>query len=188
MKKFVIKKGSHFSGTYWELFLRMFRGRVSRPGVVSDFRFTRSCLAKSIDPLDVEDMAKDRHKLFGVSESTDPHINSARIAWVEVGGRIGLFTYIYANGQRQSMQHITNVPVDLRFKAEVYYDGEAWHFAVWGPGIGKPSGSIAPGRIELAQVVPGEPKRLSSYCKLYPYYGGNYPAPMDTVIYLSDGY
>lgn len=179
MKRYTIKRGSHYSATYWGLMMRYFTGRTRALAVGAEFKFTESCLAPSADPLDAQDDDKDRHKLFGVSEQYNPHYNSARIGWAEKDGHIALYTYVYENGVRLKQLLIGKVPINTLCKAWIEYTGISWHFVVQCEGLG---------RVTVEQPLRAYPQHANNYWLLYPYYGGDYTAPVDTHIYLNHIY
>lgn len=149
-----IEKGSHYS-----------KGRIlsSIHGnrLLFDAVFTKECLHDST--------IKDLNKLYGfIDVNSSVHRNSARFAWVSTGKKIDIYVYLYRDGVRHFEKIGETLPeerhsFEIRAKRNRYtfkFDSversfNRWHYTDHGTRL-----------------------------RLYPYFGGNLPAPNDMLILI----
>ena len=182
MNEFRVGRGGR---RFWGLRERNFHTGVEEISAVVNF--DKSCVYKFSD---IGDKEGDINKLFGVSFGILPrlnskglipahHINSLRIGWRPIHSRrqkcIELFLYWYLNGER-GFKSITKLPLpgsnyDIRIAfgdgVIEYLVADTDHTFV-----------IAEGQQEIAF-----PANRWGYV-LYPYFGGNAPAPWGMKIKL----
>lgn len=176
MATYTIKKGRHYSTNWLGLFFRFLFGWHfgSEQRVV--VRFSKSCLHGNDDPLDAKDELKDRHKVFGLSSSFfSHHESSARFAWVEHNGYIRLYTYVYSGGRKLKDKGIMTIPVERDYVLVLQRATHVWWFT-----LETIEGTIIASKSVLVKGKTGP----HIYRKLYPYYGGDHPAKVDTKITL----
>jgi hypothetical protein len=157
MKKYTIKKGEHYSTHLFKPYL----------GFKKEFnltiQFTDSCRYNlgDIDQLDI-------NKLFGVSFG-DHQKNSIRIGWNYnlFTDKIDVFSYVYEGGVRK-YEKIEEVFINEIFtlKLDLNFTNNAFSI-------------ISDTTIYFREF--GYPKMKLGYY-LYPYFGGNKPAPQDIII------
>lgn len=156
-KTFIIRAGKHESD-------HGFRGFE---GDTLNFiaKFSGSAIYASSDPANQADL----NKLLGFSNCNTHHLqNSARIGWRWYNDRLEIFAYVRDNG-RLIFQYITSVPLDTLISYSIQMNESGYLF-----------------------IVNGTEKyiKTSSSCKgtnnyiLWPYFGGDEPAPHDIEIYL----
>jgi len=157
-KNFKIKKGNHHSGFYPNIHLGL-------SSISYEVLFTESCLYKfnDIDDYDV-------NKLFGISFGLH-HKNSARFGWNVDGSKIKIFAYCYKLGVRY-IRDIASLPIDKIhiFQINVYkayYEFKITDF----------DGNV----LGWTNITKAQGTKKWGY-KLFPYFGGNKPAPQDITI------
>lgn len=175
-QQYMIRAGCKYSagplGTLWRgLFGWQLRGYIGALVTLDS-----SWLAANMkDPLDADDERKDIHKLLGLSEGWGhPHHNSARFGLNEVAGEIMLYAYVYRNGIWRGRVPIVTVQADRPFYAEISRHEHWWVFTV----------CDEHGNLLASCEMEAEPHRPVVYHRLYPYYGGDIPAPIDTYTWI----
>jgi hypothetical protein len=127
-------------------------------------QFDSSAVYATISPINQYDI----NKLWGFTEGTDNHLNSARLGWGYNENKLRLYGYAYADGQRSSVEICSielNTPIDCNIKiAEGLY-----LFSVNGK------------TKSLPRSVTGT--NTVGY-QLYPYFGGDETAPHDIQILI----
>lgn len=158
-KQYKIKKGKHYSG---------FRISPTYNKMSSKYEviFKENCIYDLHD----EDQY-DVNKLFGLSYGYH-HINSARFGWRADGEKIQLSLYCYREGQRY-MKDICQLDTERTYTLEIKNEGTYYEFLI----SGNTSSFMAYGKITKPQT----PKLGYN---LFPYFGGNEPAPHDIEILM----
>jgi hypothetical protein len=158
MKEYIIKKGKHSSGFH-----------IIRPtfkkAVMFNAMFDPSCLYEF--PETDEDIM-DINKLFGISTHWFHHTQSARIGWRCINGRtFQILTYTYNNKQRSTPVVLGEVEPDQLFTCSILDLGHFFLYSFKAQG-------------DNAIFITKDRKDklffpIAYY--LYPYFGGNEPAP-----------
>jgi len=160
--KFIIKKGTHYSNeTVFKLKNFFNTNNTLQYQVV----FDDSCVYE----LPKEDQG-DINKLFGFSIGFNHHKNSARFGWSYQDGKINLHAYIYDNGVRKS-KLIDKLNFNSSYLLTLTDLGEEWKFSV-------ENGS------NITELKMSKLHDFEWGYKLWPYFGGNNPAPHDITIDL----
>lgn len=114
---------------------------------------------------------RDINKLYGFSDSmTHHHTNSARFGWNWYNNELHLHAYTYIHGTRK-YKELTTIPLNTPITCSI---------------------SVLPGQYIF--TVNGSSTTLERGCewekaagyKLYPYFGGDEPAPHDVVIKIRE--
>ena len=155
-----IKKGKH-DASEWAFGIH--RGTRSE---VWEVEFNNSNL---YEPLDHE---HDWNKLCGWSYGRH-HNNSIRAGWRSAGEQIELCLYLYEDGQRRTSEKTILVPVRSKLTLELEYSNSRVMMTVAGFGH----------LWEATISMPYTAKPTWGYY-LFPYFGGNAPAPNDMFINL----
>ena len=113
---------------------------------------------------------EDINKLFGFSLGFNHHKDSARFGWFYDDGTIHLYWYVYDNGIRK-YGIIKNLDLNTRYELTIKSDTNNWHFSV--------VDDYSKTKTDVKVVKSSEFK--IGY-KLWPYFGGNNPAPHDIKI------
>jgi hypothetical protein len=112
----------------------------------------------------------DINKLYGVSDcGTNHHLNSARFGWRWYQDRLEIHAYTYVQGKRNTA-YITTVQPEQKNVYELELGDEEYTFRVNEKSLSLPRGC----------------SQLSSGYQLYPYFGGNEPAPHDVTIRIKE--
>jgi hypothetical protein len=101
------------------------------------------------------------NKLWGVSEGTSNHYNSARIGWSWTENALRLYGYAYVSGQLH-YQEITSAAIGTEINCSIKLSEETYLFTVNNVSINLPRGTSG--------------MQASGY-QQYPYFGGNEVAP-----------
>ena len=163
--KYTIKKGRHRHSRWFSF--RFF----TRKSTTFQFAFSRKCLysIKGNDEFDLNKMA-------GFSDSWNHHKSSARLGWRCLDGKtIELHTYTYNKGVREKERHLLTVKPEEICSCEIEDLGDKWKFTV----CNYTSASLA------GEEIPKTKNKWPINYRLYPYFGGNIPAPLTMHIWLS---
>ncbi len=162
---FLTKKGKHYSNQFVYKALNILnRERFLEYSVL----FNDTCRYE----LPKEDQ-EDINKLFGFSLGFNHHQDSARFGWFYKNDKIHLYSYIYDEGKR-SYEFITNLDLNKKYSLTLIEYQGSWEFGV-----------SREGAISVIKKI----DKKKSFCmgyRLWPYFGGNNPAPHDIEIYLQD--
>ena len=101
------------------------------------------------------------NKLWGFSEGTNNHFNSARIGWSWTDNALRLYGYAYVSGELH-YQEITSVTIGTEISCSIQLVGESYLFTVNDVVVSLPRGASG--------------SQASGY-QQYPYFGGNEVAP-----------
>lgn len=160
---FLIKKDIHYSNQFLYKSLNILNQSRFLSYVVV---FDNTCVYE-LNSQDQEDI----NKLFGFSLGFNHHKDSARFGWFYQDGTIHLHAYIYDRGVRKS-KLIKNLDLNTEYILTLVDEGNNWLFSVddsW------------------SMVVEYRIEKSSNFkigYKLWPYFGGNNPAPHDIQIKL----
>ena len=158
-KVYKIPKGNHYcnESTFANL-------------TVSEIEFTvqfdSSAIYTTTDPNNQYDI----NKLWGFTEGTDNHLNSARIGWSFNEQKLRLYGYAYADGNRNAVE-ISSIEINQPIKCGIKVSEGVYIFTV--NGLSK----------FLPRAVVG--KYAVGY-QQYPYFGGDEPAPHDVTIRIRE--
>jgi hypothetical protein len=137
---------------------------------VSEVQFTvqfdSSAIYTTTDPLNQYDI----NKLWGFTEGTNNHLNSARIGWSFNENRLRLYGYAYADGVRNSVE-IAAIDINQPINCSIKVSDGLYLFTV--NGIDK----------SLPRAVVG---KFAVGFRQYPYFGGDEPAPHDVTIRIKE--
>ncbi len=164
---FTIKEGNHFSDQLCFKLSNIFNFSGSQAFTVT---FTDSCAYKLESKQDQEDI----NKLFGFSCGWH-HKNSARFGWSFVNRKIQLWAYYY-NNSRRSYTHITSLDFNKPYQLRLTALESCYEFIV-------DSDYVAVALLK----VPRRGRKTIGY-NLWPFFGGNNPAPHDIKINLEPIY
>lgn len=116
----------------------------------------------------------DVNKLYGFSDCGNPdhHVNSARYGWRYYEGNLQLFAYTYKNGERTET-FMKNIDIDTEYICHIELIGNTYLFSIDGHDS----------TVELERGCAGESPELT---KLYPFFGGDEPAPHQITIDVMD--
>lgn len=128
--------------------------------------FDSSAIYNTIDP----ENQLDINKLYGFTEGTDPHYNSARIGWSFNNSKLRLYAYAYNDKLRMS-EEITAVNIGEPIKCSIELENGYYEFAV------------NQQKIKLPRML--STKRAEGY-QLYPYFGGDEVAPHQVTIRIKN--
>jgi hypothetical protein len=157
--KYTMKEGEHYSlHNFHEM-----RARFLSFNVV----FDESCKYE----IEGEDQA-DVNKLFGFSECDQQHHeNSARFGWDwNKSAGITIHAYVYNNSVRTSTQ-IAKVKLGTEHSYRIDFDDENYYFTI-------------DGLVDRFPMKRTHKCTTGIYYILYPYFGGNQPAPHNMHIYM----
>lgn len=101
------------------------------------------------------------NKLWGFSEGTDNHYNSARIGWSWTDNALRLYGYAYVGGELH-YQEITPVTIGAEISCSIKLTAETYLFTINSISVSLPRGIFG--------------SQASGY-QQYPYFGGNEVAP-----------
>jgi hypothetical protein len=114
---------------------------------------------------------EDINKLYGFSDNSAQHQQfSARLGWNWAREALRLYAYIYNNGERSSRE-ITSIQIGTEYNCSIKVSGGHYDFSV--------NNSI----VEMPRSSTGT--KAVGY-KLYPYFGGDEPAPHDINIWIKE--
>lgn len=162
---FTIKKGKHYSDQF---FYKMCNFLNFKKKIEYIVKFPHSCIYE----LNKEDQM-DINKLFGFSIGLWHHQNSVRFGWNYLDGKIILHAYWYEDGKRNN-SFITRVPLDQEFKLSIFIEEKNYTFIVE---------NLKNNHKSKVKVYRKE-NFLFGY-SLWPYFGGNNPAPHDISIEMN---
>lgn len=160
MKKFLIKQGKHYSGIHFGI---TFKNKIQFTA-----KFDISCLydLKSNDDYDI-------NKLFGFSTTYNHEKQSARVGWRCLDGEnIELLTYTHTNHTRVTETVLGRIKPGVEFKCSIEDIETDYIYTFTGDGYTK-----------TVRDVKTKDKVLFKYL-LWPFFGGNMPAPHDMVVYV----
>ena len=156
--KFTISKGQHYCN-----------GNAYKVIEDDEIRFSVKFDSSAIYQTLLEENQYDINKLFGFSDNnTNHHQFSARFGWRWSDSALRLFAYVYNNGEVISRE-LTTIAIGREIHCSISINGSKYLFLV----------------NETAYEMP----RMSSTDKaigyqLYPYFGGDEPAPHDICIFI----
>ena len=163
--KFLIKKGKHYCNQFLHKFLNLLTFKKKLQYIV---KFNSSC-AYSLNEKDQMDI----NKLFGFSNGFYHHQDSARFGWSYLNGKIVLHAYCYNNGKRVN-SYICRVELEDENKLTIFVEDSCYVFEVEKLKTGSKS-----------KVKIFKEKKFSFGYNLWPFFGGNNPAPHDMSIEMT---
>ena len=158
--EYVIPKGEHYAN-----------GNDFTALDISELKFTvrfdSSCIYKTASPENQFDI----NKLYGFSDNGALHQQySARFGWRWSDGALRLFAYTYNNGVRSSRE-LGIVPIGEDVHCSIGVTGKGYVFVV-------DEKSETMERLSTSSTAKGY--------RLYPYFGGDEPAPHDVHIWIKE--
>lgn len=128
--------------------------------------FDSSAIYSTVD----RDNQADINKLYGMADCNSPHhVNSARFGWRWFDERLEIWAYAYVRSERK-YKFIDTVEINKKYKYEIAFTDSAYVFSVNNTSI------------TLARSC----SNMAGGYKLYPYFGGDEPAPHDITIHIGD--
>jgi hypothetical protein len=146
---FKIKSGSHKSSH--------FLNYTDKKSFSFFIKFDESCVYKTIDPTNQEDV----NKLIGISDGLSHLKNSARFGWRYLNGRLEILGYTHFNGVF-AFEKICDIEIGKEYQCDLEI-GEDYRF------------SVGDKEISMKRF----PKKSGFNYYLWPYFGGNETAPHD---------
>ncbi len=126
-----------------------------------------SCIYQNVNPANQADI----NKLYGFSDANTHHqTNSARVGWNWYEGKMRIHAYCYVNGVR-NYRELGTVEVNTPFSASIEVLPGKYVFTLNGHKDTMDRGSMDP---------------VAKGYKLFPYFGGDEPAPHDVYIRIKD--
>jgi len=117
------------------------------------------------------DNQEDVNKLYGFSDNNAQHQQfSARFGWNWARGALRLYAYVYNNGERD-FKEITSIQIGSEYNCSLKISEGRYIFSVNNVTMELPRGSTTAKAIGY---------------KLYPYFGGDEPAPHDINIWIQE--
>ncbi|HYC39898.1 MAG TPA: hypothetical protein VEB63_05360 [Chitinophagaceae bacterium] len=158
--KYSIPAGQHYASS-----------SVYRPIDLQDLRFIvkfdSSAVYQTQDPSNQEDI----NKLYGFSDNgAHHHQYSARFGWNWVRNALRLYGYVYNNGQRMH-QEITPIEIGREYYCSLRVTSDKYIFTV---------NSI------VAELPRSSGSARAQGYQLFPYFGGDEPAPHQIDIWIRD--
>jgi hypothetical protein len=153
-KTYLIKEGDHFCGHMI--------GSVHEDILDFDAIFDESAIYN----IGTDYVQSDINKLLGFTDcGGGVHDNSARFGWRWFNGRLEIIAYCYRNGVRDD-EYLTTVAFNEENNYKLYIQDDNYVFEVKGNVVSMPRKCNSSGKKYL----------------LYPYFGGEQPAPHDIKI------
>jgi hypothetical protein len=156
--EYLIPRGEHYAdkSTY-------------QPVDLTDLRFVVRFDSSAVYQSSRTENQWDINKLYGFSDNAaDHHQFSARFGWNWSGGALRLHAYVYNNGER-TIRELATVAIGQDTECRIRVAGQAYLFTVNGATVALPRQS--------------KTERARGY-RLYPYFGGDEPAPHDIRIWI----
>ena len=157
--KYSILQGTHYCD---KTTIKVFTG----DHINFNVKFDSTAIYKTTDPVNQYDI----NKLYGFSEGTDNHLNSARIGWGWNNNALRLYAYVYAGGVR-SFKEISIVTIGEVICITISIAEKEYIFSVNGK------------KLSMSRSM--EVGTVTGYWQ-YPYFGGDEAAPHNTYIYIQD--
>ena len=156
-----IKEGKHRSVTRYET--------IKSDELKFVAIFNSSAIYESKDPVNQLDI----NKLYGFSDCNSHHQkNSARFGWRWNNNSLEILAYVYNDGERK-YQFITTVPLDTEVNYSLKITDDSYQFFV-------DNSYVIMDRTSNCDV--------GFHYLLYPYFGGDEPAPHDISISIRDSH
>lgn len=164
---FLIRKGNHYSGILPSMWRFVFAKKTLRWSTI----FAEGC--------DYRDRSGgDINKLYGISYGLDPHYRSVRVGWRWNDNlrTIELFAYYYIKGKRKYSKLCDVVQYSV-YNFVMFHDGT--HIII------QVSEATDYGEAQLScHKIPFDKQDTWLRIQMFPYFGGNYPAPNDIKILI----
>lgn len=156
---FTIKEGSHYAD------MNSYNRRT-----IDHLRFSVVFDSTAIYQTTLPENQGDINKLYGVADcGSEHHTNSARFGWRWYNGKLELHAYTYLNKERKSA-YIGSITIGELAVCEISMENRKYTFSVNGKSVTLPRACKGTGEGYL----------------LYPYFGGNEPAPHDVTITIQE--
>jgi hypothetical protein len=153
-----IKKGQHYSTKKIS--------SLQTDGIQFIARFDESAIYET----KTAENQYDINKLMGFSDLNSlHHDNSARFGWRWAEGSLQIFSYVYIDGERIS-DHLGDVPLNQDIEFQLLLTDDSYLFSLNGQ--------------EAISVARTSNQSNGLAYMLYPYFGGDEPAPQDINIMI----
>ena len=130
-------------------------------------KFDSTAIYQNLKTINQEDI----NKLYGFSDNNAQHQQfSARFGWNWAREALRLYAYIYNNGQRDSRE-LCSIQIGSEYECSIRVSSAHYIFSVNNVSLNMPRNSIT--------------SKGTGY-KLYPYFGGDEPAPHDINIWIKE--
>lgn len=163
--KYTIPQGEHYANN------RSFK-TFQEDGIRFNVKFDSTGIYETQKPTNQIDI----NKLYGFSDcdSTihDHHVNSARFGWRWYNDEMQLFAYTYKNKQN-SQAYVTSIELNKEHTLNIGIQDDQYVFTV-------------DGKEAYVTMERGCTDESSTKSKIYPYFGGDEPAPHDISIEIQD--
>ena len=157
VRQFVTPKGSHYS-------LPRVSQVLQNQRLSFDARFNSTAKYNLGDPA----LQSSKNKLMGFCDCNSlPHENSARFTWQWFNDRLEIYAYCYVNGDRNE-EFIGVVDIDEYNHYELELTSDSYIFRL--------------NNLPAVIMKRGSTCNTGAYFKLWPYFGGQIPAPHDVAI------
>jgi hypothetical protein len=158
--EYIIKAGQHYSD---KSSYQKFNG--------SELKFTVKFNNTAIYNVKELENKVDVNKLYGFADNNKQHHQfSARFGWRYMDGELTLHAYVYNNGVRME-EEITTIQPGKEYDCSIKVNGAQYVFSANG---------------KTKTVVREATTATAAGYKLYPYFGGDEPAPHDVHIWMRD--
>ena len=159
-KEFIIPQGQHYA-------TENNTKTVETSELKFVVRFDSSAIYQTKNPENQYDI----NKLYGFSDNDDQHhVYSARFGWRWSDGALRLFAYTYNNKVRESKE-LGVAPIGADIACSIKVQGNAYFFSVNDKKITMPRSSST---------------AAAKGYQLYPYFGGDEPAPHEVRILIKE--
>ena len=133
-------------------------------------RFEATFDASAIYETSIKENQGDINKLYGMAGCrSDHHSNSVRFGWRWYNGKLELHAYSYLNKARQS-KFVSTIDLNKAYTYEIQLQDNKYVFTLNGQ------------QVELPRHCSGTGEGY----QLYPYFGGDEPAPHDITIAIRE--
>lgn len=156
-KAYVIPKGAHYCN----------QSTVNQLNI-NEMHFSVQFDSSAVYSTSSPDNQYDINKLWGFTEGTDNHLNSARLGWGYNENKLKLYGYAYADGQRNSVE-ICSIDLNTQIDCSIKIATGLYLFTVNGKTLSLPRSVLGTNTIGY---------------QLYPYFGGDETAPHDIQILI----
>lgn len=158
--QYTIKKGAHYADP-----------TAYRPATFSELRFLVQFDSSAVYQTVSAENQYDINKLYGFSDNdSEHHLFSARFGWRWSDGALRLFAYVY-NAGVLTWRELATINIGDSLECSIHVSGNEYIFYYGDRWVSMPRESTTP----AAQGY-----------MLYPYFGGDEPAPQDISINIID--
>lgn len=162
-RAFVVKEGDHYATP-----------RLTQSLQSNTLSFTATFDESAIYHFEDQAFQDSKNKLLGFSDCNSlHHENSARFAWQWYNGQLEIFAYCYVNGTREE-KFIGTVNINEANRYRLTVTNDTYVFQL--------------NHQESVSIARGNTCDKGLYYMLWPYFGGQIPAPHDVSIKIKIDY